>query len=130
MKDIHLVRRPALTNELLNRLFESAWPSYGTRDFARVLDRSTVYIGAFCGDRLVGFVNIAWDGGLHGFVIDPFVHPEFRRQGIGSRMLRECIAAAAESGLEWLHVDFEPELESFYRKAGFIHTHAGLVQLR
>jgi GNAT superfamily N-acetyltransferase len=130
MSDINFVRRPTLTNQRLNGLFESAWPSYGVRNFVAVLDRSVVYVAAFSGDRLVGFVNVAWDGGLQEFVIDPVVEPEFRRQGIGSRLLAECVAAAADSGLEWLHVDFDPELESFYRKAGFSHTLAGVVQLR
>jgi hypothetical protein len=70
MSDINVVRRPPLTNDRLNRLFESAWPSYRFREFTAVLDRSAVYVAAFCGDRLVGFVNVAWDGGVHGFVVD------------------------------------------------------------
>jgi hypothetical protein len=32
-------------------------------------------------------------------------------------------------GLQWLHVDFPPELADFYQKAGFHFTTAGLLRL-
>ena len=32
-------------------------------------------------------------------------------------------------GVEWLHVDFDEELEPFYRAAGFSSTSAGLLRL-
>ena len=33
------------------------------------------------------------------------------------------------SGVEWLHVDYEPHLEGFYRGCGFRHTAAGLLHV-
>jgi hypothetical protein len=36
----------------------------------------------------------------------------------------------AESGCQWLHVDYEPQLAVFYEQVcGFRTTHAGLIQL-
>ena len=94
-----------------------------------MLERSLVYIAAFEGPRLVGFVNVAWDGGMHGFLLDTTVHRDHQRRGIGTALLREATAAARERGLAWLHVDFEPALEGFYRAAGFAPTAAGLLRL-
>jgi hypothetical protein len=38
--------------------------------------------------------------------------------------------AAREAGCEWLHVDFEDHLRSFYFDAcGFARTNAGLIAL-
>jgi len=37
---------------------------------------------------------------------------------------------ARKSGAAWLHVDFEPRLEAFYRKCGFRESCAGLINLR
>jgi ribosomal protein S18 acetylase RimI-like enzyme len=80
-----------------------------------ILDRSLAYICAFPGERLVGFVNLAWDGGIHAFILDTTVHPDMRRLGIGSELLKHATAVAHKQGIEWLHVDFEPHLTSFYR---------------
>ena len=78
----------------------------------------------------MGFVNVAWDGGVHGFVLDTTVIPDRRRVGVALAMLREARAVAEERGLEWLHVDFESELGPLYRKAGFAPTQAGLIDLK
>jgi ribosomal protein S18 acetylase RimI-like enzyme len=89
-----------------------------------------VYIAAYRGSRLVGFVNVAWDGGAHGFILDPTVHVEFQRRGLGLGLLREAARQARTSGLEWLHVDFPPGLEPFYRAAGYVGTAAGILRVR
>lgn len=113
----------------LNALFSAAWGSPHNRDFTPILSRSLAHIGAYQDDRLVGFVNIAWDGGIHAFILDTSVHPEMQRQGIATRMVREATRVARDRGVEWLHVDFEPHLTGFYRACGFRPTEAGLIKL-
>lgn len=63
-------------------------------------------------------VDVAWDGGVHGFVLDSTVHPDHGRRGIGLSLLEEAARAASEKKLEWLHTDFVPELQPLYAKAG------------
>ncbi|MBB4193355.1 GNAT superfamily N-acetyltransferase [Rhizobium aethiopicum] len=113
----------------LNTLFSAAWGSPHSRDFAAILSRSLAHIGAYHDGRLVGFVNVAWDGGIHAFLLDTSVHPEMRRQGIATRMVRQATSLARERGAAWLHVDFEPRLAGFYRACGFRPTEAGLIKL-
>ncbi len=122
-----LRRNPELSDGVLNELFDAAWPNHRSRTFAPILRRSLVYVGAFAVDRLVGFVNVAWDGGIHGFILDTTVHPSHRCQGLVLALLEEAAHAAFELKMEWLHVDFEAELEPLYRKAGYVHTEAGLL---
>jgi hypothetical protein len=38
-------------------------------------------------DELVGFVNVAWDGGAHAFVLDTMVGARAQRQGVGARLV-------------------------------------------
>jgi GNAT superfamily N-acetyltransferase len=114
----------------LNMLWLEAWGSHELKDFSGVLSRSLAHIGAYENRRLVGFVNVAWDGGIHAFILDTSVHPRVRRQGIGTRMVREATSVARDRGAKWLHVDFEPHLTSFYRNCGFRPTGAGLVELK
>jgi len=94
-----------------------------------VLARSFTWITASNDDDLVGFVNVAWDGGVHFFLLDTTVHPDWARRGIGRRLVEEAIDACRHHG-EWLHVDADEALMSgFYQRCGFAPTPAGLVNL-
>ncbi|HEY7728926.1 MAG TPA: GNAT family N-acetyltransferase [Candidatus Eisenbacteria bacterium] len=126
---MRVVASPSIDSECLNALFTAAWPAHEVRDFDPVLARSLACVCAFAGDRLVGFVNIAWDGGAHAFLLDPTVHPDFRRQGIGTELVAKAASEARARGAEWLHVDYEPSLGKFYRRCGFQPTSAGLIKL-
>jgi ribosomal protein S18 acetylase RimI-like enzyme len=80
---------------------------------------------------LVGFVNVAWDGGDHAFLIDTKVASSHQRQGIAAKMVGEAVSRARAAGCEWIHVDFEEYLAPFYFGAcGFRPTAAGLIRLR
>ena len=113
----------------LQHLWRVAWGSTEQRAFQPVLQRSLAHIGAYDGMGLVGLVNIAWDGGVHAFILDTCVDPDYRRRGIAGRMLAAAAETARSRGAHWLHVDFEPPLEKLYRRAGFGPTAAGLMRL-
>lgn len=121
-------RRPALDEQVLQALFEAAWGA-GKPRYNDVLARSFTWIAAISGAELVGFVNVAWDGGSHFFLLDATVHPQWQRKGIGRRLVEEAIDACRGRG-EWLHVD-APEglMAGFYRRCGFSATPAGLLDL-
>jgi GNAT superfamily N-acetyltransferase len=79
---------------------------------------------------LVGFVNVAWDGAIHAFLLDTLVTSRLRRLGVGRELVAVAVAHAREAGCDWLHVDFEDELRGFYFGAcGFAPTNAGLIEL-
>ena len=79
---------------------------------------------------LVGFVNVAWDGGVHAFVLDTVVDARAQHRGIGTGLVATAVRHARAAGCEWLHVDFDDHLTEFYVQAcGFVPTKAGLVAL-
>ncbi|MEU6438899.1 GNAT family N-acetyltransferase [Streptomyces sp. NPDC047046] len=79
---------------------------------------------------LVGFVDVAWDGGGHAFLLDTAVAKSHRRRGLGRALVAAAVAGAREAGCEWLHVDYEERWRGFYENAcGFRPTAAGLVGL-
>ncbi|TXH84613.1 MAG: GNAT family N-acetyltransferase [Rhizobium sp.] len=121
---------PDLESEPLNALWTRGWGSTSPRDFKPILSRNLAHVGAFADGTLIGFVNVAWDGGIHAFILDTCVDPAFRRRGIASALVERAKILARERGAEWLHVDFEPHLAGFYRKLGFAPTEAGLIPLR
>jgi GNAT superfamily N-acetyltransferase len=120
---------PFPSNAELEALWIAVWDEHPNRDFAHILARSLAHVGAYDGDRLIGFVNIAWDGGIHAFLLDTSVHPDWRRRGIATEMVRQAISVAQLRGAKWLHVDFESHLKAFYAACGFRHTAAGLIDL-
>jgi hypothetical protein len=76
---------------------------------ARVRRHSLGRVCARRDGRLVGFVNVVWDGGAHAFLLDTMVAPDQRGRGVGTGH----------------------DLGPFYFEAcGFRATDAGLIALR
>jgi len=97
---------------------------------ARLARHALSWVGAFDGDVLVGFVQLGWDGGVHAFLLDTAVDPAHQRHGVGRALVAAAVSEATRAGCEWVHVDYEPHLTSFYRDAcGFRATDAGLLHL-
>lgn len=126
---LRLATSPEINHEELRALYAAAWPNDAIPRFDRVLERSLVYVCAYLCDRLVGFVNVAWDGGSHAFLLDPTVHPHFQRQGVGTALVQKAIEDAGKRQAKWLHVDHVPQLGPFYARCGFRPTSAGVLQL-
>ncbi len=114
----------ALHAEAFNhRLLDDDW-------WGQVQKHSLGWVCARDGDELVGFVNVVWDGAVHAFVLDTMVSTRAKRHGVGTQLVAAAVAAARAAGCEWLHVDFEDHLRSFYFDAcGFTSTNAGLISL-
>ncbi|TWE13326.1 acetyltransferase (GNAT) family protein [Rudaeicoccus suwonensis] len=61
-------------------------------------------------DKLVGFVNVAWDGCDHAFLIDTKTHPSHQHQGLGTTVVKLAISETRSAGCEWLFVDYVADL--------------------
>jgi ribosomal protein S18 acetylase RimI-like enzyme len=109
--------------------------SYGGRTergwWDRIRPHSLGWVTAHLDDgSLVGFVNVAWDGGDHAFLLDTKVRADLQRRRIGTELVRRAVLHARHAECEWMHVDFEMGLAPFYFEAcGFRSTPAGLIHL-
>jgi GNAT superfamily N-acetyltransferase len=125
--------RGPITNSELNALHAEAFDhGLSDDDWADQLGRFSLgWVTARDAAGLVGFVNVVWDGLAHAFLEDTIVAERARRRGIGVRLIAMARRHSTDAGCEWLHVDFEEHLASFYLDAcGFAPTHAGLLRLR
>jgi GNAT superfamily N-acetyltransferase len=125
--------RGELGNDEINRLHAEG---FGHRvlgdDWVAQLERHSLgWVTARDDDgRLAGFVNVAWDGAIHAFILDTLVAETARRAGVGTGLVTVAVREARAAGCEWLHVDFEDHLRDFYFGAcGFTPTNAGLIEL-
>jgi GNAT superfamily N-acetyltransferase len=126
---IRILVDPFPSDEALRSLWLKAWERRGPGSFQSILSRSLAHVGAYDDQTLVGFVNVAWDGGIHAFIVDTCVDPNHRRKGVASQMLKTAEEAARSRGAEWLHVDYEARLALLYESCGFHPTPAGLIAL-
>lgn len=83
--------------------------------------RQTAYLGAFAGDRLVGAVLGTHDT-RKGWINRLVVREEYRRQGVASRLVRECERRLRAKGVEMFAALIEPGnrgSETLFRRLGY-----------
>jgi GNAT superfamily N-acetyltransferase len=98
--------------------------SYQWRGSVRNPELNALHADGF-GHRLL---DDDWEA--HAFILDTLVATAARRHGIGTRMVTIAAEQARAARCEWLHVDFEEHLRSFYLDScGFRPTPAGLIAL-
>ena len=59
-------------------------PSWTSAGAARSSDTAWAGCAPMTAEHLVGFANVAWDGGVHAFVLDTLVQGDARHEGIGT----------------------------------------------
>ncbi|MFF3336907.1 GNAT family N-acetyltransferase [Streptomyces sp. NPDC002888] len=119
-------------NTALNALHADGFGHPVTQtDWRERLERHSLgWVCAWEDGLLIGFVNVVWDGGVHAFVLDTVVAQHRKRSGVGGALVAAAAHEARAAKCEWLHVDFEEHLRSFYFDAcGFKETTAGLIAL-
>jgi GNAT superfamily N-acetyltransferase len=131
-----LLWRGPFTNEEVNALHAEAFQTrvYDESEWNWVQAtgrHSLGWVTARDDAELVGFVNVLWDGGAHAWLQDTMVATSARHRRIGVALVDHARRGAKAAGCEYLHVDFDAELGSFYYGAcGFRPTNAGLMELR
>ncbi len=130
---VRLSVRADIDDQALSRLHALAFdmPYRTTAWRSQLQQHSLTWITAHDeDDLLVGFVNVAWDGGTHAFLLDTVVDPDRRHAALGTALVQRAATEAAAAGCIWLHVDFGEHLGGFYLDAcGFSPTAAGLRRL-
>ena len=82
---------------------------------------------ACCDEKIVGQLSVMGGSLLrtqHVGVIEMFVHPEFREQGLGSKLLAKCVSWCEENAylqkLELSVISDNHRAIALYQKTGFI----------
>ena len=130
--DIELRVAGELTDPELDALHAAAFrhPVTQTPWRQRLAARSLTWVTARLDGRLVGFVNVIGDGGVHAILLDTCVAPDVQGRGTGRALVAAAAEEARRAGCQWLHADYEPHLVDFYERAcGLQHSEAGLLRL-
>jgi len=106
----------------LHALFvEAGWsdgnePDRLKENFNAPFVHSTLVVSAWEGEKLVGCVRALSDTAVRSVIYDLVVRKNMRGQGIGSELLRRCMAKYPRS--EWL-LQTQEHIVPFYEKMGF-----------
>ena len=96
-------------------LAQRVWPGRYEVESARAALGRTLNLTARSGSRLVGCVRLLSDGYFFTTITELLVDPDFRRQGIGSELMRRAWEASPTS----IFFGAQPGREAFYERLGF-----------
>lgn len=113
------------------------WTNYTNQPamLEQALTNSLYVLAAFDGEKVVGLLRAVGDGYSIVFIQDLLVLPDYQRQGIGSQLLRQVLAAFPSVYQLHLLTSQEERTKQFYEALGFVdvadyqclaYTYAGL----
>ena len=103
-----------LEADVFLRFVKQIWPGMYDAAQTQAALQKTTNLTAYDGDKLVGCLRILSDGYFFGTITELLVLPEYRKQGIGSRLLQ----LAKQQAPTLLYFGAQPGLEAFYEKNG------------
>ncbi len=110
----------------VRRLYDGAgwWPDWELAGIERALAAS-VAVGAWDGERLVGFARAISDGEHRAYVEDVVIDPEYRGRGIGEQVVAALVEAIGDVHIVSLFC--EPERVEFYGRNGFRESETAVM---
>lgn len=98
-----------------------SWNAYLNSDekLVRAFENSLYLLGAFDGDKLVGFVRCVGDGEHILLVQDLIVDKAYQKQGIGTTLFRMVWEKYKDVRMFQVNTDLEDEVDNrFYKSMG------------
>jgi GNAT superfamily N-acetyltransferase len=116
-----LHRDRPITPALVRALYDHAgwWPERTLAAIGQVLD-SAPAVGAWNGERLVGFARAVTDGNFRAYIEDVVVHEAWRRQGVATLMMA-CLLDELK-GIPVVSLFCKAGLVPVYQGQGFQET--------
>ena len=126
---------PDQLDQLITLYQEAGWWSAATDSLdliKGIIAGSHCFCVATVGNRLVGMGRAISDGVSDAYVQDVTVLKEFRRRGIGTKLVSQLIEKLEADGIGWIGLIAESGSADFYRPLGFapMPNSAPMLRLR
>ena len=121
-KQITISSSHPVSVEAIYALYQQmSWAASRTSEDIRVmLDNTSLWLGAWQGERLVGFVRVLSDDRYRAFIEDVIVDEAARGQGVGHQLIEQVMQRLAH--IEEVMLVCEERLVPFYEQHGFERT--------
>jgi GNAT superfamily N-acetyltransferase len=110
-------------DEIANLYRAGGWwkEEYDPKELSRLILGSFLFVVAadLKTGRAVGMGRVIADGVSDGYIQDLVVLPEYRKTGIGARIVSILVKKCVERGISWIGLIAEPGTENFYLPFGF-----------
>ncbi|MCJ7840471.1 GNAT family N-acetyltransferase [Lederbergia sp. NSJ-179] len=103
------------------------WEGRNEQDIEQML-RTTLSIGVWDGETLIGFARAVSDGHFRAYIEDVVVHRDYRKSGIGVKLVSKLLDDL--SSIDVVSLFCEEQFIPFYEKNNFKHSHSQLVMHR
>jgi len=125
--EIKTHRERTIPPRSVRELYEHVgWSRAANEEELREVLEAGPAVGAWDGERLVGFVRTLSDGHLAAYVEDVMVHQDYRRSGVGDRIMSRLLREIKRSANVSLFC--ERPVARFYERNGFRATSYVLMQ--
>jgi GNAT superfamily N-acetyltransferase len=120
-------------DEIANLYRAGGWwkEEYDPKELSRLILGSFLFVVAvdLKTGRAVGMGRVIADGVSDGYIQDLVVLPEYRKTGIGARIVSILVKKCVERGISWIGLIAEPGTENFYLPFGFhpLEGHTPLI---
>ncbi len=115
--------KSAEIQDLVQIYKEAGWwkPSWeDSPDFLNyIVKDSAVFVGAFFDKKLIGMGRALSDLVSDAYIQDLAVLKQYRRQGIGKKIIQKLIRQLKTDNVDWIGVVAQPGTSRFYEKLGF-----------
>ncbi|MFH1616150.1 MAG: GNAT family N-acetyltransferase [Planctomycetota bacterium] len=128
--DIVIARNEVVTDGEIALLRTAVGWDSCAGEYEKILPRLFAYFTARQNDALVGFVSVISDGVSDAFLGDLMVHPDCRRRGIGSALVKAAVRYVIDQGIRCTQVAFCPPEEPFFEQLGFYIMRAGVIDTK
>lgn len=99
------------------------------RVYQTALKRSVFYLCAFEGEHLIGFLDVVGNGVTDAYIQNFLVAADLQGRGVGTAMMELAVKRLTEMGIRAVWLIFNPELEPYYRRFGFVTFLGGRLRL-
>ncbi len=82
------------------------------------------------GHKLLGYARVLTDQAYIYYILDVMVDPEYRGQGIGTRLVEHAVEEAQKNGFIKIFLTAIPGSEPFYERMGFRSSMSPVLVLR
>lgn len=90
------------------------------KDFPMLFERCNFRAGIRDeNNKLIAFGYVCGMGLEHGYMEDIIVHPDYQKQGIGFKLVKELLHKSEQFGLEIVTVTYGEGNIGFYKMCGF-----------
>jgi ribosomal protein S18 acetylase RimI-like enzyme len=104
-------------DDLMNLYKDANWWEERSAKDIDVMLKSSISVGAWKEEKLIGFARAVSDGKFRAYIEDVVIHTEFRRTGMGKSLVGRLLEEISE--IDIISLFCEEELIPFYENSHF-----------